>query len=285
MLKKIIRRGIRQARTWLAEEPAATSMPDSPWAHDRLNYLLGKLMKKVEGWRAHYMWGLLYGAYLGQALELKRVSTIEFGVAGGNGLAYLEEAALAVGEQFDIAIDVYGFDTGVGLPKPTDYRDLPNLYRESAFRMDTDQLRRRLKRAKLILGPIDETIDQFVESSPAPLAFISFDLDYYSSTMHAFRALEGDAKMLLPRVQCYFDDIMGFTFSEFTGERLAITEFNNSHPMRKISPIFGLRHFVPPPYDQAVWTQQMYITHIFDHPRYCQNDKLDLGLTLPLVVK
>lgn len=27
----------------------------------------------------------------------------------------------------------YGFDTGKGLPKPQDYRDLPNLYRESAF--------------------------------------------------------------------------------------------------------------------------------------------------------
>ena len=63
----------------------------------------------------------------------------------------------------------------------------------------------------------------------------------------------------LPRVHCYFDDIMGFTFSEFTGERFAIAEFNRSHSKRKISPIFGLRYFLPRPYNHAVWPDQMYL--------------------------
>jgi hypothetical protein len=43
--------------------------------------------------------------------------------------------------------------------------------------------------------------------------------------------------ILLPldfaRIHCYFDDIVGFTFSEYTGERLAITEFNNAHQMKR----------------------------------------------------
>jgi hypothetical protein len=29
-----------------------------------------------------------------------------------------------------MGVDVYGFDTGVGVPKPMDYCDLPNLYTE-----------------------------------------------------------------------------------------------------------------------------------------------------------
>ena len=62
--------------------------------------------------------------------------------------------------------------------------------------------------------------------------------------MHAFKLFEADRSMLLPRVHCYFDDIIGLTYSEFNGERLAIAEFNNAHPMTKISPIFGLRHCV-----------------------------------------
>ena len=64
------------------------------------------------------------------------------------------------------------------------------------------------------------------------------------------------------------------TCSEFTGERLAIDEFNAKHELRKISPIFGLRYFLPRPYDHAVWPDQMYLAHIFDHERYGDFDGL-----------
>jgi hypothetical protein len=66
-------------------------------------------------------------------------------------------------------------------------------------------------------------------------------------------------------VYCYFDDILGETFSEFTGERLAIAEFNERHTMRKISPIFGLRYFLRPPHNQEAWSEQMFIAHVFEH--------------------
>jgi hypothetical protein len=158
------------------------------------------------------------------------------------------------------------------LPQPVDYRDLPNLWTEAAFPMDFEKLNKRLTKAKLVLGLVGETISQFIRSKPAPVGFISFDLDYYSSTMDAFKLFEGDQAALLPRIHCYFDDIMGFSFSEYTGERLAIEDFNATHDRKKISPIYGLKYFLPPPYNQEVWSEMFYIAHIFDHPLYNKYD-------------
>src|SRR5262245_61720661 len=192
MLKRAVRWGARNIKGWLQEdEPQAPRSTE--YVFQRINYLLEDLSRQIGGWRSHYMWGLLNGAYLGKVLGMTRISTIEFGVAGGNGLLYLEQAAAAASKAFGIEIDVYGFDTGVGLPKPTDYRDLPNLYQENAFAMEEAKLRQNLKSANLILGPIKDTIRGFIASSPAPVGFVSFDMDYYSSTMESFQLLEADS--------------------------------------------------------------------------------------------
>ena len=111
-------------------------------------------------------------------------------------------------------------------------------------------------------------------SQPAPIAFISLDLDLYSSTVHALRLLEADSALLLPRIQCYLDDILGFTFADFNGERLAVAEFNDAQAMRKISPIYGARFYVPPRYANANWVEKLYMAHILDHPRYGDYDGL-----------
>jgi hypothetical protein len=55
----------------------------------------------------------------------------------------------------------------------------------------------------------------------------------------------------------------------------AILEFNASHGKRKISPIYGLKYFLPAPYDQAQWSEQIYMAHIFEHALYGQYDGLD----------
>ena len=151
---------------------------------------------------------------------------------------------------------------------------MPNIFREGTLTMNPERLRSRLRTAQLILGPVEKTVGGFIDSRPAPIGFVSFDLDYYSSTMQALKIFEGDHRVLLPRVHCYLDDIIGFTFSEFTGERLAIAEFNERHERRKISPIFGLGHFLPPPHDRAVWPEQMFLAHLFDHELYGEYDGL-----------
>ena len=43
-------------------------------------------------------------------------------------------------------------------PPPLDYRDLPNLFTATAYQMDVDKLKARLKRARLILGLVEETV-------------------------------------------------------------------------------------------------------------------------------
>jgi hypothetical protein len=224
--------------------------------------------------RSDYTWGVLQGAYLATAIGINRISVIEFGVAGGNGLVSLEQIAKKVEQIFSIGIDVYGFDTGGGLPKPQDYRDCPNLWSPGYFAMDKEKLQSRLEKAQLVLGLVKETVPEFLKTKPSPVAFVSFDLDYYSSTMEAFQLFEADDSFLLPRIYCYFDDITGFTYSDYTGERLAISEFNADHPMRKISPIYGLKHFLPAPYADSWWSEMFFIAHLFDHKWYNKSDGL-----------
>lgn len=218
-------------------------------------------------------------AGLAAALGRPRVSVIEFGVAGGNGLLELERVGEWVQRRSGVSIDVYGFDTGRGLPRPQDYRDLPNLWSEGHFSMDADELRSRLARAQLELGPVAETVPRFLEREPAPVGFVSFDLDLYSSTVDAFSIFESVPGRLLPRVTCYFDDIIGFSHSDFTGERLAISEFNESHETRKISHIYGLRYVL---LQEKWWTEMMYMFHLFDHPGYNLADGTNTRRELPL---
>ena len=270
MLKRIVRALVHRAKSWIQEgpEPDPTWWLESDFVSDHLNYHLRQMRRARPGLRPHFAWGTLSAAWLAKSLGMSRISAIEFGVAGGNGLVELERIATEVSAVYGLEIDVFGFDTGVGLPKPEDYRDLPNLYRASGFLMDEAKLRGRLKRARLILGDVADTIEPFMASGQAPVGFVSIDVDLYSSTMAAFKLFTGDPRLLLPRVYCYFDDILGETFSEFTGERLAVAEFNAAHSMRKISPIFGLRYHLREPHQMEPWPDQMFIAHLFDHELY-----------------
>jgi hypothetical protein len=58
--------------------------------------------------------------------------------------------------------------------------------------MDKRNLEERLQRAALKLGPISETVPAFLRSSPAPVAFASFDVDLYSSTRDALKLFEAE---------------------------------------------------------------------------------------------
>ena len=60
-------------------------------------------------------------------------------------------------------------------------------------------------------GLVEQTVAEFIGRRPAPVGFVSFDLDLYSSTVSALRTFEADPELILPRVLCYFDDITGFT--------------------------------------------------------------------------
>ena len=276
VVRKAVRACARALRHWL-DEGEQTSQHEIPFdnSYDWLGESYQKLRKDpLCARKGAYIWGVLQGAALGKVLGLERISAVEFGVAGGRGLLAMEKIAERVQEMVGIGISVYGFDAETGLPKPQDYRDLPNIFLAGQYPMDKKELEKRLRRAQLNLGLVKETVPVFLESNPAPIAFVSNDLDLYSSTMHALKLFEAEDRLLLPRVLCYFDDIMGFTYSDFNGERLAISEFNVNHSMRKVSPLYGLRYFVPSPLRNNAEAECFYFLHIFDHPLYNKPDSL-----------
>jgi len=217
----------------------------------------------------NYTWGVIQAGNSAKALGIPRISVLEFGVAGGNGLIALEKISERVSTHYDVGIDVYGFDTGIGLPQPEDYRDLPDILCQGDFPMNVGLLRQRLTKARLFLGLVEETIAEFIQSRPAPVAFISFDMDFYSSTMQGFKLLEAADTILLPRVYCFFDDV--FACGDFNGERLAISDFNASHLTRKISHIYGLQYFLPNGMGNGMLWDKYYMAYIFDHAHYGKN--------------
>jgi hypothetical protein len=228
--------------------------------------------------RPQYAWGTVFAATLARALGLTAVSVLEFGVAGGWGLLALQDIADGVSTKIGVKCQVYGFDTGAGLPEVTDVRDLPQLYKRGDYRMDLSKLKARLRpETQLLIGNVKETLDIFLALSHAPVGFISLDLDLYTSTRDAMQLFRDAAPLThcLPRVVCYADDIMGAASADITGERLAIREYNEGHrTCRGISPIYGLRYYLGWPHNRAQWPDMMFWAHFLDHPQYTNYDGL-----------
>lgn len=89
-----------------------------------------------------------------------------------------------------------------------------------------------------------DQLKEYFTSDPPPIAFISFDLDLYSSTTNALALFDASYQYFLPRVLCYFDDILEDKsipmYNNYAGERLAIHEFNSRHHNKKLAPLHGL---------------------------------------------
>ena len=228
--------------------------------------------------RSQYGYCTLHAAGLATRLGIKKISVIEFGVAGGNGLLNLEYWKSVVEDYLDIEIEVYGFDTGTGLPNLLDYRDVTYNWAAGDFRMNSSELLSRLQSARLILGDVrDTTKDFFDKFKPAPIGAIMHDLDLYSSTINSFNLFDSNSEYFLPRVFNYFDDIVGnenSLYNDYTGERLAISEFNMKNVYLKFSPAYHLIHGPDP----KSWHHQIYILHHFknslynSYPDYTQQD-------------
>lgn len=280
---EFILRARRSFRTWAADRSDIRAASASTTIYPSINKLLVEVMRSSPGLRVEYLWGSLHGASLAKSLGIGSVSLIEFGVAGGNGLVSLERIGHEIERHLSVKTQVYGFDTGAGLPRPHDVRDCPNLFAEGDYGTDADELRARLTSAQLMLGPVAETLPTFIDSAPAPCAFVSFDLDLYTSTREALLVFSGDTGLLLPRVHCYVDDVTGFTYGDFNGARLAIAEFNNGNDMRKVSPLYAMSHYVPTRCANDLWPQKLFMAHVLDHPLYGEPDGLVLVAERPLV--
>lgn len=219
--------------------------------------------------RAHYGRCIFEAAHLASRLGYPKISVIEFGCGGGNGLINAEMHIAEVEKLFPVKIELYGFDTGQGLPPVTDYRDFPHYFKPGQYQMDSKSLQRKLRRGTLVLGKVEDTCRTFfADFQAAPVGCIFHDLDFYSSTRDAFTLFDTESTHFLPRVFMYFDDIIGndntWLASEFTGELLAIEEFNKAHPLKKIA----VNRFAAVAYPDQWWRHNIYIYHDFAHPKY-----------------
>lgn len=230
--------------------------------------------------RPNYAYGVYRAALQARALGIRELSALEFGVGRGEGLLALEAVAAEIEMHTGVRIVVYGFDLGEGLPAPHDYRDLAYLYAPGYYHMDVATLRSRLQRSELILGNVAETVPAFLQRKPPPIGFVAFDLDYYSSTVAALQVFESRQERYLPRVLCYFDDIANEEAlqTEYTGELLAVGEFNTQHPRVKIDRITGFEYSR---LIRDVWNIKMYVCHFFDHPHYNTHIVKEAALYVP----
>jgi hypothetical protein len=218
--------------------------------------------------RPTYAYCIFQAARLASLLKYPRISILEFGCGGGSGLVAAERHIAEAEKLFDVKLELYGFDMGAGLPQPRDYRDIPHYFKAGLYKMDIDAVQRRLKLAKLVFGDVRETCGTFFKTySPAPIGCILHDLDYYSSTSDSFSIFDTESSNLLPRVFMYFDDIVGgdvWLSNDYTGERLAINEFNSNHELQKICP----NYYLTEQYRIPWFSSMIRIYHDFSHPRY-----------------
>jgi hypothetical protein len=218
--------------------------------------------------RPHNAYGILHAADQARALGLRSVSILEFGVAAGAGLTNIAKIAERVTRATGVDFQIFGFDTGSGMPSPRDYRDHPDLYAEGDFPMNQAALRAILpSNTSLMMGDVAETVPAFLEklSIDAPVGYIVIDVDYYSASRDALAVLGAeDPSKYLPLTLAFFDDVALPQHNSWCGELLAIAEFNDSALMRKIErdAFLADRRI----YRRADWIKQMYSVHVLDHP-------------------
>src|SRR5262249_10852493 len=215
-----------------------------------------------------YAFGTLEAARGARDQGKREVTIIEFGVAAGGGLLGMCDLAKRVTEITGVKIKVVGFDTGVGMPPPVDYRDHPDLYQAGDFPMDQESLRKKLpSNARLIIGELGDTVPRFLAelNTEAPIGFVPVDVDYHSSAVAALQIFADPIpSKYLPLPILYLDDIVLPSHSRFSGELLAVEEFNAAHQLRKIDQHRFLRS--QRIFKQARWIDQIFLLHVFDHP-------------------
>lgn len=216
--------------------------------------------------RQQHAYGLLHAANEAKQRHLRSLTVVELGVGSGTGLLNLCDLAARVTRATGVNFDIFGFDTGQGMPPPNDHRDHPELYKEGWFPMDKEKLVEKLPPScKLIIGDLRHTVQEFVENlSPlSPLGFATLDVDYYSSSVEALRLFCGSSDCYLPVFPIYVDDIMYPTHNPYCGELLAIREFNRDRALRKITPDPFLPHRRI--FKHAEWIAHMFNVQILDH--------------------
>jgi len=192
---------------------------------------------------------LIYALWQAKLCGYKKITALEFGVAGGRGFTALNNYATQFADQFEIKVEVKGFDTGCGLPPLKDYRDYPEIWSQGEYAS-------RLQDDNIILGDVKDTLPEFIANwKDSKLGFVSLDLDLYHSTKDALQIFKMQSDNYLPSVMIHLDDAnTQLTMNPWCGAELAVNEFNQEHTLRK----FEQKH--------RCWgMDNFYVLHVLDH--------------------
>jgi hypothetical protein len=213
-----------------------------------------------------YALGLQTACRYAELAGVRGFTALEFGVAGGNGLRELSAYAHQLSKRRSIAIHVAGFDTGMGLPQSSDYRDVPWLWRRGDFPCDVERLRKAIPpTTELVLGRVEQTFPRWLTAAELPIGFVSIDVDYFSSSEAILKSLgSAEVSKLLPFMSFYFDDILQYLTPRSTGEFAAIADFNRSYTKRQLDRDDWLAEARP--FGERLWLRRMYSLCCFDHP-------------------
>ena len=227
--------------------------------------LLKYLSLKFKQFRPHYETILLETCLEAKKLRYEEITVLELGVAGGNGIISLEKYKKKIEALYDIKINIYGFDSGEGIPPSNSKFDLPFHWKQGDFTTDKNLLEKNTK-SKIIYGDIRDSIDEFVKYKPKNIIAIFFDMDLYTSTKNFLNQIDKIQEYLAPRVYCYFDDIFNpnHWINKDVGEQLAIEEFNIENKNLKI----GLAPDSVNDFKFPLAKGQLFMLNHFDHPDY-----------------
>ena len=223
------------------------------------------LTLKFKTFRPHYETILLESVLEAKKIGYKKVSVLELGVAGGNGIIALEKYKKKIEKYTNVEIKIYGFDTGEGLPETKNNFDLPFIWSGGNYKINKEKLNEKIK-SKIFFGDIKYTFEEFIKTNPDLIISIFFDLDYYSSTKNFLNQIPKFKNFFCPRVYCYFDDIFDTNhhINEHNGELLAINEFNIQNSEIKI----GKSHEHSSDFKFPLGRENLFILHNFNQKNY-----------------
>ena len=83
------------------------------YPHSIRFFIFHRIRKFVIGYsRGHYYYCLSEATLLAHQLSIRKISVIEFGVAGGNGLIEIEKICQKLTRKYGVEFDIFGFDSG-----------------------------------------------------------------------------------------------------------------------------------------------------------------------------
>lgn len=237
------------------------------------------LTLKFKKFRPHYETIMLESAIEAKKLGYDKISILELGVAGGNGLIALEKYKKKIEQLTNVKITIFGFDTGEGLPKTNNKFDLPYYWSEGDFKINKEKIQNKVK-CKIYYGNIANTFKKFIETKPEIISAIFLDMDYYTSTKNFLDLISSYKDNFAPRVYLYFDDIFSTNhhINEFNGELLAINEFNKENQNIKI----GKSLENSSDFKFPIGREKLFIMNNFNHKDFFVNINSEQSQSLSL---